>query len=272
MLKRAGVIVGVVGAVVLAGCGTTSDGTGNSGEEDGDRREPSAGDGPPVVNGDGEVMLRCGGSGPGFAASAMTGGVEGLADKAEVEAALEDLVNEFGIDAPPALRGVDMGDAEWIVLGKTDQDPAELVLGVGDWGADGPGVDGDYVVLDRVDNGWRASGWGDCNLEPVLPADAGWVDIVAAPDGLDPAATSVAVEVIERDCTSGRDPEQFLHEPFVVEDNDVVTVYWTSEAVRGDANCQGNPPVRQIVELDQPLGDRALLDGSTWPPEPVGGP
>lgn len=256
---RASVVAGLVGAVLLAGCGTTPAGT--------------AGDGPrsPVVMVDGEVMLRCGRSGPGFAGSAMTGGVDVLADEAEVEAALEDLVAEAGIDAPQALRGVDISDAEWIVLGKNDQGREELVLGVGEWGADGPGANGDYVDLDRVDDGWQASGWGNCNLEPVLAPDVSWVEIAGAPDGLDPAATSLAVEVNERDCSSGRDPEPFLREPVVVEGNEAVTVYWTSDTVEGDANCQGNPPVRQVIELDQPLGERALLDGSTWPPEPVGG-
>jgi hypothetical protein len=34
-------------------------------------------------------------------------------------------------------------------------------------------------------------------------------------------------------------------------------------------NCIGNPPTEMTLTLDEPLGDRALLDGSTYPPAPV---
>jgi len=204
-----------------------------------------------------------------LAKTPATGGdpADGLADEAEVEPALEELVAEAGIDAPPALRGVDIADAEWIALGKTDQYGGTLVIGVGEWGADG-----DYVVLGRVDQGWSADGWGNCNLEPVLKPDVGWVEIVAAPVGLDPAATSIPVDVTEGRCTTGRDPEPYLREPVVVEAADAGTVYWTSDAIEGAADCPGNPVVRRVVELDQPLGNRELLDGSSWPAAPVGGP
>ncbi len=68
MLTGTRAVAGLVGAVLLAGCGTTTVGTGSSGEDAGDRREPSAGAKPPVVTVDGEVMLTCGGT-PSFAAS-----------------------------------------------------------------------------------------------------------------------------------------------------------------------------------------------------------
>ncbi len=58
----------------------------------------------------------------------------------------------------------------------------------------------------------------------------------------------------------------------VVEAADAVTVYWTSDAIEGAAGCPGNPVVRRVVKLDQPLGNRELLDGSSWPAAPVGGP
>jgi len=38
---------------------------------------------------------------------------------------------------------VDIADAEWIALGKTDQYGGTLVIGVGEWGAEGPGAEGD---------------------------------------------------------------------------------------------------------------------------------
>jgi len=72
----------------------------------------------------------------------MTGGVHGLADRDEVEAPWRTC--RRGRDRrSPALRGVDIADAEWIALGKTDQYGGTLVIGVGEWGAEGPGAEGD---------------------------------------------------------------------------------------------------------------------------------
>ncbi|GAA1117595.1 hypothetical protein GCM10009582_13530 [Arthrobacter flavus] len=72
------------------------------------------------------------------------------------------------------------------------------------------------------------------------------------------------------DCTGARDPAPFLAtEPVVVETEDEVTVYWTSQQIQGGADCPGNPWVERTLQLDQALGDRTLMDGSTWPPAPV---
>jgi hypothetical protein len=259
----------LVTTVVLAGCGTESsnqlqpgDGTGGAGG--GGSISDS-----PLISAAGGVLLACG-SAPAFWASAMDGGVSGLADDAEVEAALEELVAEAGIDAPTELQQAGAADAEWIVLGKeTAGGTEELLLGLGRWDPEKGPIDGQYVVLDRTKDGWSAGGWGDCNLAPVVNDGVIWVEMSAAPAGLDSASSTLAVEVRERECTSGRDPLPFLHEPTVIEADETVTVYWTSDAPHGAQTCQGNPPVRMAVELDEPLGSRTLLDGSTWPPKPV---
>lgn len=218
-------------------------------------------------------MLSCGSGGPNFAVSAMEGGVSGLADEAEVAAALESLATEAGIDAPRELQGGgDIADAEWIVLGSQgDGATQELIVGVGHWSATGPSGNGEYVILERRGDGWRAAAWGHCNLAPVLARGVSWAEIAAPPGGLDRVGTSVEVEVSERECTSGRNPEPFLNQPVVVESEHRVIVYWTSDSPEGAQTCPGNPPVRRAVELRQPLGDRALLDGSTWPPKLVSG-
>lgn len=51
----------------------------------------------------------------------------------------------------------------------------------------------------------------------------------------------------------------------MVESEEAVTVYFSSEPVRGGASCRGNPEASYTLELDEPLGDRVLLDGSTYP-------
>lgn len=259
-------------AGLLSGCaapGTSIEAA--TGDVDGPTAEGGEKPESPVVTVGGEVMLSCFGSGPEFAASAMEGGVTGVAGQAEVVAALERLAAEAGIDAPMELQRADVADAEWIVLGSgTDEGTEELILGMGDWGANGPSGDGGYVILDRVDGGWRASGWGSgCGMAPVLAPGVSWAEMIATPEGMDPAATSLEVEVSERECASARNPEPFLNEPVVVEREKTVTVYWTSDSPEGGQGCPSNPWVGRIVPLDQPLGDRALLDGSTWPPKPV---
>ncbi len=224
-----------------------------------------------VFTGGGEVMLWCG-VGPGFPVSAMAGGVDGLADEGEVEAALRALARVAGIDAPRALRGVAVAEASWVLLGKgTHGSTEELLVGVGNWDTDGPGKGGEYVLLERANDGYEAAAWGTCNLEPVLPPGLAWAEIAARADALDPEATAVAVMVSERECTSGRSPAPFLNEPVVIERDDSVTVYWTSDSAKGDQTCQGNPSVRRLLQLEEPLGQRELLDGSTWPPLPASG-
>lgn len=216
-------------------------------------------------------MLSCG-AGPEFAVSALEGGVTGVADETQVLDAFERLAARAGIDVPRELQRARIADAEWIVLGsERDGGTETLIVGVGGWDGNGPGDDGEYVILDRVGEGWRASSWGDCNLAPVLPPGVSWAEVAATPQGLDTTATSLSFEVHERECTSGRRPEPFLNEPVVVESDETVTVYWTSDAPQGSQTCPGNPSVRRVVHLDEPLGDRRLLDGSVWPPKPVPG-
>ena len=49
--------------------------------------------------------------------------------------------------------------------------------------------------------------------------------------------------------------------PQVVETDDEVRIVFASIPLIGDQNCPGNPPAAVTVVLDQPLGDRELLDG-----------
>jgi hypothetical protein len=112
---------------------------------------------------------------------------------------------------------------------------------------------------------------GSCRLTPVLDQRAKWANLSAPAGGLDRTTTSPTVGVTEIECTSGRDPSAFLNEPYVVETEESVTVYWTSEPPRGAQNCIGNRPVDRTLTLDEPLGERELLDGSVYPPHPVDG-
>ena len=140
--------------VAMAGCGETELGTSQR---------------PGLMMVDGEPMVACGNIRPAFAVSAMDNGVAGLADEAEVAAALDDLRAEAGINAPSELQRAAAAKAEWKVLGGDPvDDPERLLVGVGRWAAASGTTHGQYVVLERAEHGWQASGWGDCNLAPVL--------------------------------------------------------------------------------------------------------
>ena len=107
-------------------------------------------------------------------------------------------------------------------------------------------------------------------LAPVLEGPHSWVVLAAPAGGVDRTTTTPTLLVNELQCTSGRDPSDYLEEPRVEESAESVTVFWTSEPVAGGADCQGNPSVERRIELDEPLGDRQLLDGSAYPPSPIG--
>lgn len=244
-------------ALLVLGTSGCGDADGNADGKAADKPERRTA---PVAVDDPDVA--CGG--PAFKASAMDGGVEGLAERDEVAAALEDLVKEAGIDAPTALQGKDIDDAQWFVLGGT---ATALAVATGPWSADGPAEGAHYVTLEKDGDGWAFAGWGTCKLRPVPPAGLDWAEVSKARATL--STSTVAVWVNEIECTGGREPGTFLREPAVVETAKAVTLYWTTTPPGGNQECPGNPPVERIIELDEPLGDRVLLDGSVWPPRPV---
>src|SRR5262245_56768846 len=96
--------------------------------------------GTPIITVNGEPLVRCGT--PVFPVSAMSGGVDGLVDRAEVVAGLERLE-----------------DAEWFVLGRSGD---MIAVATGHWDRNGPGKDGQILWMDNEDgDGWRFSGSSD---------------------------------------------------------------------------------------------------------------
>lgn len=84
-----------------------------------------------------------------------------------------------------------------------------------------------------------------------------------APDAdLSASSTSIDVLVNEVGCASGQSAEGRIAEPEVVYEQDQVVVTIRVIPVGGAAACPGNPDTPYTLELDQPLGDRALVDGS----------
>ncbi len=257
-------------ALSLAGCGEVERAS-DAETESTPTSTPTVDPDSPVLVADGEVLIRCG-SVP-FKPSAMTGPLREHAEADEIDRALEALIDELvtdgaAVEVPPPLAAADEGSYPWRVLGADGQ---RLELAVGSWTADGPGEGAMTIGLERdTGDGLRVTGWGDCRLlEPALAGgDADWADVRLA-GRADPASSSLEVKVSERFCASSRDPSPYLQEPYVVDTGESVTIYWTSTPPRS-ATCPTNPWVRRSVELSRPLGERAVYDGSLWPPKRLG--
>ncbi len=84
------------------------------------------------------------------------------------------------------------------------------------------------------------SGWAGCRLLPVLKEGYIWAEVTGYQR--ENETDRLTARVNERECTSGRDPQRFLHEPVVVETGASVTIYWTSVPPKGGQNCQATHP------------------------------
>jgi len=132
-----------------------------------------------------------------------------------------------------------------------------------------PGRDGWYFVSveDIPDlGGWQAWEHGSCDLQVQLPQGTGfatWQLDPASPPR--PEATSLTVLAREVACASGKPMDGRLLPPIVLYAPDAVTIAIVVRTRPGDQDCPGNSPEPVTVELTEPLGDRPLFDGSSYP-------
>lgn len=211
-------------------------------------------------------VVTCGGH-DDWTVATMDGGLSGVVDDAEVRAAFTDVLAEAPVDAPTAILEDGAEAAPYIVLA---DDGDSYTLGIGPWSIEGPGRAAMSAGLERQPDGsLRMTGWGDCQLTSELPQGRSLVEVSAPNGGVDPGTTSPVVMVSEVDCTSGRDPTPFLGEPTITEEGDRVLVSLTSGTLSEPANCIGNPLVPLTLSLDEPIGDRELLDSGTFPPTSI---
>jgi hypothetical protein len=129
------------------------------------------------------------------------------------------------------------------------------------------------TVLDRVGDTWQTMGIGQCEI--AVEADGfGPARLVLDPSvPPDPSASVVKMWYQETACAGGRAPDGRAVIPYLTETSDAASVLVLVEQNSGGATCQSNPWVPLTVTLDEPLGDRTVLDGSilpgrplTWPP------
>jgi hypothetical protein len=85
--------------------------------------------------------------------------------------------------------------------------------------------------------------------------------------------TTLSLLIMEMNCASGEPPIGREIRPVVTSDDTSVSIVVLVEPVEGGADCPSNPWYPVEVELDEPLGDRAVFDASVvpalerpWPP------
>ncbi|MFD2028589.1 hypothetical protein [Promicromonospora aerolata] len=114
--------------------------------------------------------------------------------------------------------------------------------------------------------GWQLWQHGDCALRYDL-GELGDAIVGLDPDNPPDAASSeVPVLVTEIDCASGKPADGRVRVEHLVELEDRVELVIGVEAPPGDGqNCPSNPPTPFTIELDEPLGNRTLVDVAVYP-------
>ncbi|WP_116949755.1 hypothetical protein [Jiangella endophytica] len=126
------------------------------------------------------------------------------------------------------------------------------------------------VYTQAADGSWAYQGGGG-GCEPQRYFDdglmPGWWSLRTVPS---PDDTSVDIEVNSDECSSGQSPADRLTEPIVEYRADTVLITTRVEPLPpGGYTCPGSPSAPLTVHLDEPLGDRQLLDGQWYPPRPA---
>jgi hypothetical protein len=84
-----------------------------------------------------------------------------------------------------------------------------------------------------------------------------------------PDAREVHLLVTETACNSGEDAEGRVRLSALAVRDDAVEMTLGVEPRTDGANCPSNPPTPFVVELDEPLGDRVVVDASVHPAREV---
>lgn len=113
--------------------------------------------------------------------------------------------------------------------------------------------------------GWQLAEYGDCALRHDL-GELGDAIVALDPDNPpDPASEEVHLLVTEVTCASGKPADGRIELERLVELEDRVELVIGVEPLPGDQTCPSNPPTPFTIELDEPLGDRTLLDAVVHP-------
>lgn len=157
----------------------------------------------------------------------------------------------------PQVGQAGLWDADdWLLVSEDDE--RLTLFGVRDGGVF-------LIGLERIPTGWTfggSSSGGGCDvLEWPLPEGLGGVEWQFESDPPPADATSFTVLATEMACASGRQLGDQLLGPDVVESDDAIRITFAAIPLSGGADCPTNPPTAVTIELDEPVGDRSIVDG-----------
>lgn len=191
----------------------------------------------------------------------FAGGLASIDDLPQYEGTIAELMPEQA--QPEYQASIDWFDSHtWRVAERNDAGLS--LLGIGEYDS-GPSYA--YILVEGSEDDLTATGWGGCRMA----ADAegfGVAEFEFDPaNPPDPASAQLHLLATERACANGLPPTGRLVVPSVTETQDTVEITVLVEPVQGGAICPSNPPFAVVVALESPLGDRAVLDASSLPPE-----
>lgn len=150
---------------------------------------------------------------------------------------------------------------QWSVI---DLRPTEILLLQPLGPQAGPDGDHSMIVLAPAADGaaWELTAWTNCMLGPD-PAPLERAGLTLDPDHLpDPAATELHVLVTEHACNSGRNAEGRVELISLTETTDEIVLRVGVKPHGGLAECLSSLPTPFTITLDDPIGDRRILDGA----------
>lgn len=125
------------------------------------------------------------------------------------------------------------------------------------------------ATFEREGNGWKPAGWGDClprlHLEGRSVLRWAFTDESFPPD---PSSRELSIAATEVQCSSGRDIEGLI-EQHVTYHPSRIEVALTAPGLEAGKNeaftCIGTSPVDYQLVLEEPVGDRPVVDVSVYP-------
>ena len=117
------------------------------------------------------------------------------------------------------------------------------------------------------DGAWVLDAQGSCTPRQ----DLGWLgpaDLALA-EHPSPEARQIELEVYERACASGQAADDRVEIVEQETSDEQLMLVVGVRPLDGDHTCPGNPPTPLTIHLDEPLGDRIVVDASTLPPQPL---
>jgi len=118
------------------------------------------------------------------------------------------------------------------------------------------------------DGTWLLTSAGPCIPRLATGNDLGDGDLTVTHTH-SPGDTSIDLFVHERACASGQSAEGRVELVALIETSEQVQLWIGVRPRPGGQDCQGNPPTPFTIKLDQPLGNREIVDVSVVPPRPV---